>query len=403
MTALTPLPHEVRVLGRSVTVEALVRALLAIGAAIAFWVLGPGQADNDPFNPLAAALLQGRLSIPDPMPWLESVPAPGGAWYVPLAPGPVFVLLPIVALVGPHVVDTNFLAAVSGAAAVWLAWGLVRQIGGTVRQAAWLTVGLAFGSELCWVAVSGGPHNVEHTLAMAFLFASLRLAIADRAPAAAGVLWALAVACRMPVGLALPLFAWLYRRRAAAVARFVLAAAPIGALLAAYNTARFGNPLDFGLARIMGGNPPTSVLDEPWYDHGIIALDYLPRGLHTMLLRTFDLMPDPPWFRPNWMGASVLLTMPALAWLHRARARVLIVPWLVAALVLVPDLLHGAPGFIQFGYRFICDVLPILWWLLAWVAVNRGLTLGLRAALIAGIIVNWYGIWTIWGLGFVSF
>lgn len=379
--------------------EHLARAALAIAAGLVYLLAGPGQVDNDPFNPLAAAILQGRISIAQPMPWLESVPAPGG-WYVPLAPGPAFVLLPVVAVVGPHALDSGILAAISGAVAVWLAWGLVRQVGGTARHAAWLTISLAFGSELTWVALSGGPHNVEHTLAMAALFASLRLAIAGRAPAGAGLLWSFAVSCRVPVALALPLFAWSYR---AATARFALGAAPIAGILAGYNVARFGSPFDFGLGRIMGGDPPKSVLDEPWYRHGILALDYLPRGLHTMLLRSFDVVDDPPWFRPNWMGASVLLTMPALAWLHRARDRTLVVPWLAAGLVLVPDLLHGNPGFVQFGYRFICDALPILWWLLAWVVVRRGLTLGLRAALIAGIVVNTYGIVAIWGLHFVSF
>lgn len=379
--------------------EHLARAALAIAAGLVYLLAGPGQVDNDPFNPLAAAILQGRISIAQPMPWLESVPAPDG-WYVPLAPGPAFVLLPAVAVVGPHVLDSGILAAISGAVAVWLAWGLVRQVGGTARQAAWLTIALAFGSELTWVALSGGPHNVEHTLAMAALFASLRLAIAGRAPTGAGLLWSFAVSCRVPVALALPLFAWLYR---AGTARFALGAAPIAGILAGYNVARFGSPVDFGLGRIMGGDPPKSVLDEPWYRHGIFALDYLPRGLHTMLLRSFDVVDDPPWFRPNWMGTSVLLTMPALAWLHRARDRALIVPWLAVGLVLVPDLLHGNPGFVQFGYRFICDALPILWWLLAWVVVRRGLTLGLRAALIAGIVVNTYGIVAIWGLNFVSF
>ena len=153
----------------------------------------------------------------------------------------------------------------------------------------------------------------------------------------------------------------------------------------------------------MGGDPPVSVLSEPWYQHGIFALDYLPRGLHTMLLRSFDLVDDPPWFRPNWMGTSILLTMPVLLWLWRARDRSLVVPWLTVGLILLPDLLHGVSGFAQFGYRFICDVLPILWWLLAWVAVNRGLTLGMRLALVAGIVVNAYAVVAIWYLGFVSY
>ncbi|OGO58951.1 MAG: hypothetical protein A2V85_00780 [Chloroflexi bacterium RBG_16_72_14] len=380
--------------------EPWARVALAIAAGLVYLLAGPGQQDNDPFNPLAAALLQGRLSIAEPMPWIESIPAPDGGWYAPLAPGPVLVLLPVVAVAGPHVLDSGILSGLAGAVAVWLGWGLVRRVGGTARQAAWLTVGLAFGSQLTWIATSGGPHNVEHALAMAAMLAALQLAIAGRAPVAGGLLWSFAVACRVPILLALPLFAWLYRRRAAA---FVVGAVPIGAALAAYNLARFGNPLDFGLTRIMGGDPPASVLDEPWYEHGIFSLEYLPRGLHTMLLRSFDLVDDPPWFRPNWTGTSILLTMPGLLWLWRARDRALIVPWLTVGLVLVPDLLHGVAGFAQFGYRFICDVLPVLWWLLAWVVVRHGLTLGLRVALVAGIVVNVYGLVAVWGLGFVAY
>ena len=385
---------------RDVRRERLARAALAIAAGLVYLLAGPGQQDNDPFNPLAAALLQGRLSIGEPMPWIEGIPAPDGGWYAPLAPGPVLVLLPVVAVVGPHVLDSGILSALGGALAVWLAWGLVRRVGGSPRQAAWLTVGLAFGSQLTWIATSGGPHNVEHALSMAAMLAALQLAIAGRAPVAGGLLWSFAVACRVPIVLALPVFAWLYRRR---VAAFVVGAAPIGAALAAYNVARFGNPFDFGLTRITGGEPPVSVLDEPWYEHGIFALEYLPRGLHTMLLRSFDLVADPPWFRPNWTGTSILLTMPALLWLWRARDRAFLVPWLTVGLVLVPDLLHGVSGFAQFGYRFICDVLPILWWLLAWVVVRHGLTLGLRLALVAGIVVNVYGLVAVWGLGFVSY
>jgi hypothetical protein len=379
--------------------EALTRALLAVVAGLFFLLIGPGQQDTDPFNLLASALLAGRLSIAEPMPWLEGIPAPDG-WYVPLGPGPALLLLPVVALVGPHVVDSGALAAIAGAIAVWLAWGLVRQVGGTIRHAAWLTLGLAFGSELTWVATSGGPHNLEHALSMAAMFAVLRLVIADRAPGAAGVLWSFAVACRVPIALGLLLLAWRYRRR---VVWVLAGAAPVAILLAAYNFARFGSPFDFGLARIVGGDPPVSVLDEHWYEHGIFALDYLPRSLHTMLLRSFDLVDEPPWIRPNWTGASILLTMPVLLWLWRARDRSLVVPWLTVLLILVPDLLHGVAGFAQFGYRFICDVLPILWWLLAWVAVHRGLTLGMRLALVAGIVVNVYGVVAIWLLDFVAY
>jgi hypothetical protein len=380
--------------------EPLLRAALAIAAGVVYLLAGPGQQGNDPFGPLAAALLAGRLSIPDPMPWLESIPAPDGGWYAPLAPGPALVLLPVVAVAGPDLVDSGAVSAIAGALAVWLGWGFVRRVGASAEQAAALTVALAFGTQLTWVATSGGPHNVEHAVSLAAMFGALGLGLGGRAPVAAGLLWSLAVACRVPIALALPVFAWLYQRR---TALFAAGAAPLAVLLAGYNVLRFGSPFDFGLTRIMGGDPPASVLDEPWYEHGIFSIHYLPRGLHTMLLRSFDLVADMPWFRPNWTGTSLLLTTPALLWLWRARDRALLVPWLTVALILAPDLLHGVSGFAQFGYRFICDVLPILWWLLAWVVVHRGLTLGLRIALVAGIFVHVYGLVTIWGLGFVAY
>jgi hypothetical protein len=380
--------------------EHLARLALTVGAGLFFLLVGPGQERNDPFGPLAAALLEGRLSIAEPMPWLEAIPAPDGGWYVPLAPGTAIVLLPVVALAGPELVDSGAVSAIAGALAVWLAWGLVRRVGVSARQAVWLVIALALGSELTWVATTGGPHAVNHAVAMAALFGSLSLAIAGRLPVGAGFAWSLAVACRVPILLAFPVFAWRYRHR---IARFVIGAAPIGLALVAYNTARFGSPFDFGLSRIMGGDPPESVLDEPWYEHGIFSIHYLPRGLHTMLLRTFDVVDEAPWFRPNWAGTSVLLTMPALLWLWRARDRSLVIPWLAVLLVLLPDLLHGVPGFAQFGYRFICDVLPLLWWLLAWVVARYGLTLGLKVALVIGMAVNLYGVWAIWVLDFASF
>jgi hypothetical protein len=58
-----------------------------------------------------------------------------------------------------------------------------------------------------------------------------------------------------------------------------------------------------------------------------------------------------------------------------------------AVLVLVPDLLHGNPGFAQVGYRFILDALPLLWLLLG-LAFRTGMSRAAAVALSAGVIVN---------------
>ncbi len=62
-------------------------------------------------------------------------------------------------------------------------------------------------------------------------------------------------------------------------------------------------------------------------------------------------------------------------------------PAISAALVLLPDLLHGNPGFAQVGYRFILDALPILWLMLG-LAFRTSLPRAAAVALVAAIVVN---------------
>jgi hypothetical protein len=76
-----------------------------------------------------------------------------------------------------------------------------------------------------------------------------------------------------------------------------------------------------------------------------------------------------------------------LWWVFEARGRLALLAGLSAVLVLIPDLLHGNPGFAQVGYRFILDALPLLWLLLA-LAFRQGISRAAGAALIAGMAVN---------------
>ena len=75
------------------------------------------------------------------------------------------------------------------------------------------------------------------------------------------------------------------------------------AMLAWYNVARFGSPFEFGygLIRNVAGE---SVLEEPWYPHGIVSILYLPQGLYTMLLRGPMLEEAFPWIYETTWAAS---------------------------------------------------------------------------------------------------
>lgn len=385
-------------------------AVLASSAALLYLLTVPTRVQLDSFLPLANAFGNGRLYIDEPMPWLELVPRPAGGWYSPFPPMPAVILMPFVALFGSDF-DQGIVSALLGGANVALVWRLLRRYGVAPAPAGWLTAAFAFGSVHWWVAGTGTVWLFAQVVAVFFALLALNLAIGRRWPLVAGLLLGCAAASRLPMGLTLPLYLALYLRlpfppslrdtrfsdwRAAALV--VIGVAVPAALVASYNLARFGTPLEFGYGLIPG------VLEEPWYAQGLLSVDYIPRHLHVMLMRGFDLVDQFPWFRPNWYGASLVLTTPILFWLLRARSRTPIIAygWLAIVLGLIPNILHGAPGFAQFGYRYILDVLPIMLLMLGWVFRDR-ISVEARVAIGIGIVVNAYGVWAVTAIGFVSF
>lgn len=407
--------------------------LLGIGAALVYQVVGPEQAGLDSHLPVARAFLAGRVWFPEAYPWLELVPRPEGGWTSPFPPLISLVMVPFVAVgLAP---DTGIIGAALGGLSVTLIWILLGRIGTEARARLGLTVAWAIGSEMLWIGATGGQHLAPQAASAALLSAAL-IAALDRRAVLAGLLIGIGVLARVPVVFAWPLVAWLLSpwaeafprgRRdppagpvtgpagvatapdaapaaAAPTAPPAAAAAPVRALLppflsgvglavpvavlGAYAWLRYGSPLElgYGLIRNVAGE---SVLDEPWYAHGIIALDYLPLGLHSMLLRGPELLDGFPWFGPSLLGTSILLMMPVLWWIAAARGRTALVAFVVAWLVLLPDLLHGNPGFAQAGYRYIVDALPILWVVLG-IAFRDGMPRPAWVAVGAGVVASWW-------------
>ncbi len=400
--------------------------LLFLATATIYLAVGPWST-ADSFAPLADAFLHGRLFVTIPLPALEMVPRAGGGLYSPFPPVPAVVMAPFVAILGTAWVDTNWTTAIAGGVSAWLMWSVLLRLGLERSVARWMTVAFAFGSELLFVGATGGQHHWPQVLALCLALAAFRLAIDGRWPVAAGLALGLAAGSRLPAVMAAPLFLAACAAPAGGVrpvlspgtirsvdragmiraGRFAFGLAIPLVALGWYNAARFGSPVEFGYGLIVNPATGRSVLEEPWYAQGIESIAYVPRNLYAIFFRSFDFVEQAPWLRPNWMGTSILLTMPALLYLIRARLRDPLVAWclLAAAMALVPDLLHGAVGFAQFGYRFILDALPYLWIALA-ITLRDSLVRGdrlVRAALIAGMVANAYGLIAIWGLGFVSY
>ncbi len=385
---------------------------VALSSAVAFLYLitVSERVTLDSFVPLADAFLNGRLHITTPMPWLELVPRPEGGFYSPFPPMPAIVVVPFVALFGPNF-DQGIGTAFFGGANVALLWLLLRRAGVATVSANWLTAVLAVGSVHWWAAGTGTVWLHAQIVAIFFALLALNLAVGRRWPFIAGLFLGCAAASRLPMGLTLPFYLALFlgiqfppriempSRPQLRAGALVLAGVAVPAILVAgYNLARYSTPFEFGYGLIPG------VLDEPWYANGLLSIDYVPRHAHLILMRGFDFVEQFPWFRPNWTGTSLVLTLPILLWLVKARSSTPLIAygWIAIAFAMIPNLLHGAPGFAQFGYRFILDVLPVVLLMLGWV-FRQSISIEARIAIGIGIAVNAYGVWAVTVLGFVSF
>jgi len=364
----------------------------------------------DYFVRLADAFLHGRIYLTEAPSWLNELIPKDGVWYVAYPPMPAVVLVPFVAIFGnqfPQQIASVLLGGVS----VGLAWLVLGRFTLALNVRFLLTAVFGFGTVMWYVAEVGSAWFFAHVVALLFSLAAILLALHGRWPFAIGLFLGCAATARLPVGLSAPFFlamvagiGWpprLPADRLAAAVRVVAFGAglaiPAGLYLL-YNVGRWGTPVDQSYVLIPG------VLEDPIYaDHGILSIDYIPRHLYAIFLRTWNYVDQAPWLQPSWWGLSLFLTTPLLAWVLHARWRDPRVVWAAvgATLALVPIVTHGNVGIQQFGYRFSLDVQPLLFVILA-TAFERGMSRWAALAGIASIVICAYAIWAI-AIGFVAY
>lgn len=361
------------------------------------------------FDHLASAFLHGRLHL-DPTPGEYDLTAFEGRWYVPFPPLPALLLMPLVAWLGVAGVSTVWFSVVCGAITVWLVWKLLdsvarrKWISLSCGDQRWLTVLFAIGCVHWHVALEGSVWFLAQTCTTLFLALAAWLATASRSPWPCGAALALALLGRPHVLLTWPLLYGLHRMQDARsgsprgvsggwLSSWSLASLTpaVGALLllAWYNQARFGDPLDFGYTR----QKVDASLMHALHAVGQFSWRHVPRNLWYILV-------GPPywraaeWFpRPDDHGLSLLLTTPALFALPWARRSDGMTrgAWLAVGLTLLPLLAYYNTGWRQFGYRFSLDFMTPLVVLLA-VAAEPRISRRFKLAILVGVLVNAWGV-----------
>jgi hypothetical protein len=391
---------------------------LVVVSAVIYWLcdrqFNAGRGD---FFYLADAFLNGRT-------WLEVQLGPNdvipvdGHFYVPFAPFPALAFIPLVALLGATRADEiqsgiNAVLAAGGVGMCW--WFLGRLQVARLSDRFWLTLLFGFSTQILWVTTRGGVWHTGHLVATLLTFACLIELWGRQRAWLIGLLAGAAFLTRAPLAFAIPFYALLLddsaespvRAAADAAGGYVARAArsirwrrwfelglgvlPSIAFFFFYNYARFGTPLESGYA--LATLPPFL---EAQRERGLFSIVHIPMNLDYLFIHLPALIPDPPFFRPDGLGMSVLITSPGLLFAFLAdwrRSRT----WLLAGAaiaVLIPTLLYYGGGWLQYGYRYFLDSIPFVIALCGLAAVHRGgVGLGWRLLILFGTVVMAIGVY----------
>jgi hypothetical protein len=364
-----------------------------------------GPTPNNHFVHLADSFLAGQLSvIGNRPPGNNDWALYDGTWYVTFPPLPAVVILPAVAIWGTATRDALFWALIAGLAPTFL-FMLLRQLSErgestrSTRDNLLLSALFAFGSVFFYAAVQGTVWFAAQVLAsvllVLFLMASMNAAHPWLAGLALGALW-LTRPPTLLVGLVFlvealrtfrrdgassageqglvaaqeshPLLRALHWLRGADLVRVVRClaalAVPLGLAMAvqlSLNAARWGDPFDTGYSYLQIGWRGRI---ETW---GLFNYHYLSKNL-AVFLASLPWLSDPSsGLKISEHGLALWFTTPVLLWLlwpARYDARTIGL-YLAAGAVALLDLCYQNSGWVQFGYRFALDYMPLLLTLLA--------------------------------------
>ncbi len=330
----------------------------------------------------------------------------GDAVYIPLAPMPAILLMPLAA-VGGTAVDERWLAFAFTAANVLLANTLLERLAIPVARRRWLLLLFFCGTIYLAAFAIGRSWFLAQIVAVTFLLCAITETLGKRRAWLIGAWLGLAFLTRAPTIFALPFFLWMLKPaetswRASRWLVTTVAQLAVGLALPMffflyYNAARFGNPLDTGYGHAVVG----SAVLEAALQQGLFSPVHLAKNLYALLLAmplAYPSFSAPvlvfPYIYPSPWGMGIFFTTPAFVYAFRAdwRARVVRLAWLAVGLIAVPLLLYYGVGWVQFGYRYALDFYPFLFVLTAR-GIARRFDVTARALTVASVLINVWGAW----------
>ncbi len=339
----------------------------------------------------AMAWLQGKITIPNDA-WNE-VSFYKGSYFNSFPPVPSLLEIPWVIFFGrasPNILSC-FLFII--AALVFLN-NFAEKMSGSKPLAFILALTFIFGTNVLVLILQGGVWPQGQIYGFCFAIFGLRFLLSRQKSqrALSYFCLSLAVGCRPFYFFMLPAF-FVFENYLHKIEKFwpqvfrgLLAFAPIIIILSTYNYIRFGIPWEFGHRylpleqKLIRGSFSASYFKENLF----YAVKHLPTWQKNNFILNFDSFGTAFWIN-NFVvivGLSTLFKRSVVLYLRVTLAAVVTITWLAL-------LCHHSNGWMQFGYRYVVDLLPLIF--LLCVLKLRTLRLSVVLLFLISFGVNVYG------------
>ncbi len=343
----------------------------------------------------AEAFLEGRANLEGYPDYYQDLVTYEGKQYLASPPMPAVLLLPAVAVFGEDTNQVRISMAI-GAANVALAYILLRRLKVHGLKLWMLTALFGLGTVHWEVATRGTTWFYAEIVAVFFLLLSLIELFGKKRVLLIGLLLGCAALARLPVVMAAIFFLALLVKDEGFPRKPVLflsaLAVPI-ALLAYFNFVRFGSPIETGYLQHSYAAYFAADIEK----YGFFNIHYLPKHLYTILLMPPEYLDRWPFLRPMPDGMSIFLTTPAVFYAFKAGCSERMHYWAGAAIIaiLLPTVLWFSTGWVQFGYRYSLDFMPLLLILIC-AGMGKRVTKGMVGVVALCIAVNlWGALWSV--------
>ncbi len=315
---------------------------------------------------IADAFLHGTFEIKNPPPWHNDVAIVDGKAYGIYGPTGAVLLLPLVAFFGLSAPE-GLLNLVLASFGVVLFWRILRKSVYDLKFSLWMTVFFAFGTLQFFSAVHDQTWWYAYIVASFFILLTLNEFFGRKRLFLVGLFIGFAYGSRVE-----SVFAFIFVLVCLNFPRISLKSLIlllIGfiipfSLISFYNFARFEDIFENGYANFVKRDP-SSVLP-----YGLFSINYFPNNFSVYFLKGPETISVFPYFRPPWIGMSIIFVTPAFLYIINTLRKQLfnlkvVGAWASVILMAIPSLTYFYPGWTEFGWKHSVVFTPFLVYLTA--------------------------------------